>query len=418
MFLKSTGIANADHPPQLLGIPWLREVKRWLHRKNQLDRSIDQISGTFYNMYVMSKSTLHVLTSSVRPGHKLQYTIRHISSSTVDDMSVSEFDTGPHRRSTFLESLIRNVWSYILVCMLPLSKMRWSERNWRTNSLQSRVPVIWRSDLLMIWRRKKPRSPNGSDGKTASPGHTKTPDIVYCLYSPMLDAIDGKALQPLKELVHRKLALVSLDYDAFCSPVPSSFVRIGQSCLREQPTEVTDWTNDENRQKTYTNQEYFAFTLLAPLGQGAFAVAHPAQAELISESGHVLRSILVFKMGFTEEHQQKLKREFEIYCLISRADGVQGIPKVYGLFQGFESSALGLLMDDGGQSLRQREIAQTGKYEEQVTISSEERYVSVHLTICHQASLPGLTVLSQASVFRCPGKSSQTKYLSSRSQSR
>ncbi|PPQ78811.1 hypothetical protein CVT25_010680 [Psilocybe cyanescens] len=176
-----------------------------------------------------------------------------------------------------------------------------------------------------------------------------------------------------KELVHRKLALVSLDYNALCSPVPSSFIRIGESCMRDSPTEGTDWTNDECQQKIYSNQEYFILKLLAPIGSGAIGVAHPAQVQLTLESGEVLEGNLVFKMAFTEERQQKLKHEFEMYCRISRTEGIEGVVDVHGLFHDLESGAMGMLMADGGQNLRQREMERIGAYAEQVTTTWREK---------------------------------------------
>ncbi|KAH9487272.1 hypothetical protein JR316_0001342 [Psilocybe cubensis] len=175
------------------------------------------------------------------------------------------------------------------------------------------------------------------------------------------------------QLVDRKLALVSLDYDAFCSPVPSSFIRIGESCKRHSPTVDTDWTKGSNEQKKFNSQEYFTLKLSAPLGHGAIGVVHPAQAEVALQSGGVLKENLAFKLAFTEEQQARLKNEFEIYCRMSRATDIEGILDVHGLFFDAESNVMGLLMANGGITLRQREIERTGAFAEQVKTTAKEK---------------------------------------------
>ncbi|KAH9487274.1 hypothetical protein JR316_0001344 [Psilocybe cubensis] len=178
-----------------------------------------------------------------------------------------------------------------------------------------------------------------------------------------------------KHLVDRKLALVSLDYDALSSSVPSSFIRIGESCKRISSREETDWTKDAFEQNKFESKEYFTLTLLAPLGNGAIGTAHSALAEVKLESGEVLRERLVFKLAFTEKNQEKLRNEFDIYCHMSRVDGIEGILDVHGLFYDAESKTMGLLMADGGNSLQKREMGRTGSYADKVTTTPKEREV-------------------------------------------
>lgn len=58
---------------------------------------------------------------------------------------------------------------------------------------------------------------------------------------------------------------------------------------------------------------------------------------------------------------------------MSRADGIEGIVDVHDLFHDAESNVMGLLMADGGKTLRQREIERTGKFAKQVTTTLQER---------------------------------------------
>ena len=82
---------------------------------------------------------------------------------------------------------------------------------------------------------------------------------------------------------------------------------------------------------------------------------------------------MVIKLAFTEEQKQKMLDEFRIYGHLSRQKGLEGIVTVHGMFQDPESQALGMLMDDAGQSLRRREMERGGDGI-QVTTTPAERY--------------------------------------------
>lgn len=143
-----------------------------------------------------------------------------------------------------------------------------------------------------------------------------------------------------------------------------------------------DWTKDPFKQRKFTANEYFTLKLLSPLGDGAVGVTHHAQAEVMLESGEVVKETLVFKLAFTEQGKKKLKHEFDIYCRMSRAD-VKGIVDVHGLFFDAESSTLGLLMADGGESLRKRDLKHTGIYCDKVmgTLAEKWVYYTTHACI-------------------------------------
>ncbi|KAH9487271.1 hypothetical protein JR316_0001341 [Psilocybe cubensis] len=225
------------------------------------------------------------------------------------------------------------------------------------------------------------RSSDGVEGLERPPPKRQRSSKVPSVATEVHDSI-------AKHLVHRKLALVSLDYGVFSSSVPSSFRRIGESCKRDLPTESTDWTKDVYTQKKFNDKEYITLKLLAPLGRGAVGVVHPAQTEVMLSSGVVVKGSLVVKLAFSEEQQSKLKAEFEMYCRMSRLSSIKGVLDVHGLFYDVESNVMALLMADGGKTLRQREIERTGKFAEQVTTTQEEREAFTRaLESIHQADI-------------------------------
>ncbi|KAF8907628.1 hypothetical protein CPB84DRAFT_1843848 [Gymnopilus junonius] len=147
-------------------------------------------------------------------------------------------------------------------------------------------------------------------------------------------------LRIANEIARRKLALVRLEYGAFCSPVPSAFVDVVLLAFLT----------------LYTTNEYFTLTLGEPLGHGAVGIVHPARLELTLESGEILTRDLAMKFAFTPEQQKMMGNEYFIYGHLSRKEGLEGIVTVHGLFLDPETRTLGMLMDNGGLSLRRREI--------------------------------------------------------------
>ncbi|KAH9487218.1 hypothetical protein JR316_0001287 [Psilocybe cubensis] len=207
-----------------------------------------------------------------------------------------------------------------------------------------------------------------------------------------------------KYLIDRKLALVSLDYGPFSSSVPSSFVRIGESCKRTHSREATDWVKDPTKQRKYAAHEYFTLTLLAPLGDGSVGVSHPAQAEVILESGEVITETLVLKLAFNEKTQKRMRHEFDIYCRMSRT-GIEGIVDVHGLFFDAESNTLGLLMAHGGETLRNRDFARTGIYGEKINgTAAEKKAFEDIIRNIHEADISHHDIRPENMTIRSDGK--------------
>ncbi|KAF4623677.1 hypothetical protein D9613_001512 [Agrocybe pediades] len=161
-----------------------------------------------------------------------------------------------------------------------------------------------------------------------------------------------------KEVANRNLLLVELDYDVYCSPAPSTFLRIGPACV-SRPAAAKGHSQSRPMPRFPVKSrceahEYALLTLAKPIGSGAVGVAHPAFLTLKLKSGDTLEASLVLKLAFTAEQKAGLRNEYRIYSRLAERSIVNGILTVYDLFSDPESGTLGLLMDYGGESLYSR----------------------------------------------------------------
>lgn len=153
-------------------------------------------------------------------------------------------------------------------------------------------------------------------------------------------------------LSSRDLALVSLNYDCYKSPVPSSFVRVGPSCARgfaDIPFKKP------SRTSRYTPDQYLNITMSEKLGSGALGVTHRGSIEL-DVDGEIISHPIVLKLVFCQHRsrRKRLEREHAIYRHLASAEGVEGVLDCYGIFEDTETGTLALIMDDGGKSLSDR----------------------------------------------------------------
>ncbi|PPQ97039.1 hypothetical protein CVT26_001297 [Gymnopilus dilepis] len=204
-------------------------------------------------------------------------------------------------------------------------------------------------------------------------------------YSPLAEA---ERLELAKEISRRKLALVSLDYGTFCSPAPSSFVRIGTTCVHGlAPRVITMADRQYPTRRRFETHEYFRLILKEPLGHGAVGVAHPALLELTAESGEVLTQDLVLKLAFSEEQQTLMLNEYRVYEYLSQQKDVEGIVAVHGMFKDPESGTMGMLMDYAGLSLRHREIERESRGEPNSVTEEERQAFKNILETLHRAGV-------------------------------
>ncbi|PPR00328.1 hypothetical protein CVT26_009743 [Gymnopilus dilepis] len=184
-----------------------------------------------------------------------------------------------------------------------------------------------------------------------------------------------------EDIAERDLALVILDYGAFCSPAPSSFLRIGPSCAPGLAQEKHYPAKTE-----FNVHERMSLVLKEPLGQGAVGVVHPAAVSVVLECGQVLKCDMVIKLAFTFEQRKKLYNEYRNYGYLY-GKNLEGIVTVHGLFKDPESEALAMLMDDAGQSLRRREIERDGDGEQVETTPEEKEAFRRVLKGLHEAGV-------------------------------
>ena len=115
-----------------------------------------------------------------------------------------------------------------------------------------------------------------------------------------------------------------------------------------------------------------------PLGDGATGVVHPASLEIqvkldTGTISTLKRDDLVIKLAFEEEQKTRIQHEFAVYTHLAKKK-VTGVVTVHGLFNDPDSGTLVLLMDNGGQNLREREKERTGEiFLEQVSTTKAER---------------------------------------------
>ncbi|KAF4622918.1 hypothetical protein D9613_001543 [Agrocybe pediades] len=109
--------------------------------------------------------------------------------------------------------------------------------------------------------------------------------------------------------------------------------------------------NKRDSKTKFRSTEYIDLTLLEPIGEGAVGVVHPAKLSLALADGQVLKHRVIVKVAFSVEQREKLRHEYDVYSHLASIGHVQGIVEVHGLFEDPDSSALALVMEDGGQSL-------------------------------------------------------------------
>ncbi|KAF8954105.1 hypothetical protein BDZ97DRAFT_2082013 [Flammula alnicola] len=168
-----------------------------------------------------------------------------------------------------------------------------------------------------------------------------------------------KADETAKEISSRELAIIRLDYEHYRSPVPSSFIRQGSSCV---PGLFDDSFKEPARKAVYSSSHFMMITLQAPIGTGAVGVIHRAVIEVETDSGEKLSHRCLVKLGFSEAQQTSMRNEYNMYAHLASVQTVEGVIRVHGLFQDIETSTMALVMDHGGKSLRTRELEKDSKF--------------------------------------------------------
>ncbi|KAJ6467970.1 hypothetical protein C8R47DRAFT_810437 [Mycena vitilis] len=166
--------------------------------------------------------------------------------------------------------------------------------------------------------------------KTSHPGHSD-PDVESAL------SIAGT----------RNLALLHMQYDIYNSPTPASFIRSAPPLSNVLPD--LPFTQPPVKRR-YAEHEYITLTLTSEIAAGATGVVHAATLHVVAPEGTTLLENVVVKIAFLAEQQKRMVHEYEVYRRLTRSD-VQGIPKVYGMFDDLEGGAIALVMSHCGSCL-------------------------------------------------------------------
>jgi hypothetical protein len=163
----------------------------------------------------------------------------------------------------------------------------------------------------------------------------------------------------------RHLALIRIQYGVYNSPEPSSFLRSGSSL-----SPVVGPLPPRKAKDKYRSDEYFTLVLTSEIGDGATGIVHGATLELETSDVQRLTHEVVVKLAFSDEQQERLRKEYAIYQHLATAN-VMGIPTVLGLFEDLEGGSMALVMNNAGVSLWEKRADEKG----QVTVSPSERCV-------------------------------------------
>ncbi|KIM39093.1 hypothetical protein M413DRAFT_29660 [Hebeloma cylindrosporum] len=212
-------------------------------------------------------------------------------------------------------------------------------------------------DALQRQKQRSSHDPSPlAKKRAAEDGHPSVPDPKRQKVADIRqDDSKESGLPEIEEiqaaLSSKALALLSLNYGAYHSPTPSSFIRVGASCVRGYHDQNF---KEPSRKATYDSSQYFSLILSGEIGSGAIGVVHRAAAEIQLESGLKVQHRLAVKLVFSNHfgYQRKLRKEYSIYHYLASKDNIEGVLPVYGLFEDTETGTLALIMDDGGSSIR------------------------------------------------------------------
>ena len=173
----------------------------------------------------------------------------------------------------------------------------------------------------------------------------------------------------LRETAGRDLALLRLEYGVFNSPSPAALYRIGAATI----TDVVrgELSSRNMRQQKYTSAHYFCITLTSDvIAEGATGRVHTAKVEVKTSDGRVYGYVAAAKIALEQRNRQKLRHEYAVYQHLAR-QRVNGVARVYGLFEDAAKEALILIMSHAGTSLAKQPHYRQHR---QVSLTLEQKY--------------------------------------------
>ncbi|TFK71955.1 hypothetical protein BDN72DRAFT_957679 [Pluteus cervinus] len=194
-------------------------------------------------------------------------------------------------------------------------------------------------------RPREPDEPHHSRRSTRIKLMTRTSGIKR----PTNRTKNSKRTAFLKALTPRTLALVSIKYQHFNSPVPAPCLRMGGMLSPEGVCgNVRRWKS------SYEQSEQCSLTLLSDLSEGGTGRVHVARMEIVTEDGVSLTEDVVVKAAAEPSLQARVRQEYRVYRRLWE-HGVQRIPLVYGLYEDIDNMVTFLVLEKLEMSFRDRE---------------------------------------------------------------
>ncbi|PPQ64231.1 hypothetical protein CVT24_008607 [Panaeolus cyanescens] len=173
-----------------------------------------------------------------------------------------------------------------------------------------------------------------------------------------------------QEISKLNILLVSLSFAVYQSEAPSAFIREASSC---HPVSLAGNAFTKPKpNKSYPRNECAHFVARRDLGVSMKVDVYRGFATIQTKSGEMCQPA-VLKMAKTAEALEKLLHEYEVYKILAASSVTEGILLVHGMFQDIETGRFGLLMQDGGTTLYEREQIRLGtSLSEKFRISAAE----------------------------------------------
>ncbi|PPQ64232.1 hypothetical protein CVT24_008608 [Panaeolus cyanescens] len=153
------------------------------------------------------------------------------------------------------------------------------------------------------------------------------------------------------------ILLISLSFAIYHSEAPSAFLREAASC--HPASSAGHAFTKPKPNKSYPRKECAHFVARCDLGMSMKVDVYRGFATIQTESGEMCQPVIL-KLAKNAEGHKNLLHEYEVYKTLAASNVTDGILMVHGMFQDIETGAFGLLMQDGGTTLYEREQIRLG----------------------------------------------------------
>lgn len=163
--------------------------------------------------------------------------------------------------------------------------------------------------------------------------------------------------------------MLRLEYGVFNSPSPAALYRVGPATTTD--VERGELSSRNTREQKYTAADYFCITLTSDIiAEGATGRVHNAKVEVQTSDGRVYGYVAVAKIALEQTKRQKLRHEYAVYRHLA-PQRINGVARVYGLFEDAAKEALILIMSHAGTSLVKQPHYRQHR---QVSLTDEQKY--------------------------------------------